>query len=199
MAMTQLYINRLPKKIIINDFELVFNTSFKVWIEYSELILDDELDVEYKAFKSIDLCYEKGIKILEYIDIETAFSKIMWFFLCGKTEEEDKEIDNKETPKQLYSFIEDWDYIYSAFYECYKIDIFEEDLHWWKFKSLFNSLSEDCMFSKILGFRAMTISPKMSKEQKKYYRKMKKLYALKDNRSKEEKESAFARSLMSTM
>ncbi|WP_299034102.1 Gp15 family bacteriophage protein [uncultured Anaerococcus sp.] len=190
--------NRLPKKVNVDGIDLYFNTDYRVWIEYSSLILNNEIDNEYKIFKSIDLCYKDGIKILNYIDLETAFNNIMRFFLCGKKEEQKKD-NEKENPKAIYSFDEDWDYIYSAFFECYNIDLFEVDLHWRKFKSLFNSLSDSCQFSKILGFRAMTINPKMSKEQKKYYRKMKRLYALKDNRSAEEKESSFAKSLMSTM
>lgn len=191
--------NKLPDRVIVDGTELLINTDFRIWIEYSNLILNDEIDIEYKIFKSIDLCYKDGIKILNYVDVETAFDKIMWFFLCGKKEEKNTENKEKENPKPIYSFEEDWDYIYSAFYECYKIDLFDVNLHWWKFKSLFNSLSDKCQFSKILGFRAMTINSKMSKEQKQYYRKMKRIYALKDNRSAEEKESAFARSLMSTM
>lgn len=189
---------RLPEKVLVKKVDLYFNTDYKVWIEYSNLILNDEIDKELKIFKSINLCYRDGIKILEYIDIETAFDYIMWFFLCGKKNTDNDE-DKKKDLKPIYSFEEDWDYIYSAFYECYNIDLFDIELHWWKFKSLFNSLSDDCQFSKILGFRAMTISSKMSKEQKKYYRKMKRIYALKDKTSAEERESSFAKSLMSTM
>ncbi len=190
---------KLPNYIDIEGIKIYFNTDFRVWIEYSNLILNNEIDNEYKIFKSIDLCYRDGIKILNDIDLETAFDKIMWFFLCGKKENINIKNQEKDNPKPIYSFEQDWDYIYSAFYECYSIDLFEINLHWWKFKSLFNSLNEECQFSKILGFRAMTITSKMSKEQRKYYRKMKRLYALTDTRSEEEKESAFAKSLMSTM
>lgn len=49
--------------------------------------------------------------------------------------------------------------------------------------------------SKIMGYRAMTISEDLSANEKKYYRKMKKIYALPDDRTQEEKERDFNSSL----
>ena len=50
-----------------------------------------------------------------------------------------------------------------------------------------------------MSFRSMKITSKMSKDEKKYYREMKKIYALPDERSEEEKETSFARSMMASM
>ena len=102
-----------------------------------------------------------------------------------------KEI-KKETSKRIYSYEFDAEYIYSAFMEQYKIDLNKEHLHWWKFKALFNSLNEEVLFSKIMSYRAIDLSKIKDKDMKKYYKKMKKLYALPDLRSEEEKENDFA-------
>ncbi len=42
-----------------------------------------------------------------------------------------------------------------------------------------------------MGYRAITIDNNMTDSEKKYYRKMKQIYALPDNRTQEEKERDF--------
>ena len=45
------------------------------------------------------------------------------------------------------------------FLEQYGIDLTQEhDLHWWRFKAMFDSLSEKTQFVKIMGYRSMTIT-----------------------------------------
>lgn len=51
-------------------------------------------------------------------------------------------------------------------------------MHWWKFRALFNSLPKDCEFMRAMEYRSIDITDNMSKEQKDFYRKMKRLYAL---------------------
>lgn len=67
-------------------------------------------------------------------------------------------------------------------------------MHWWKFKALFHALDENLEFMKIMRYRAVDIT-KIPKEQKDFYRKMKQIYALPDNRTEEEKEQDFISSL----
>ena len=69
-------------------------------------------------------------------------------------------------------------------------------MHWWKFRALFNGLNENVMFSKITGYRSMNTDKIKDKEQREYYEKMKRMYALPDNRTIEEKESDFANALV---
>ena len=68
-------------------------------------------------------------------------------------------------------------------------------MHWWTFKTLFDSISEETHFGKILQYRCIDVSQIKDKEMKKFYLKMKKAYALPDNRTDEEKERDFANSL----
>lgn len=207
MEKTNYLIKGLAEYKYINDYKLVFNTDFRVWIRYEELMQDEKLKAENLAISVLTLCFRDGLDILNYIDLETAFNQILWFFTMGdfdnktmkKTNDLEKENDVKEKSKIIYSFTYDWSSIYGAFMQCYKIDLFDASMHWWKFKALFNSLSEDTQFAKILSYRSISISSKMSKEEKKFYRSMKKLYGLPDTRSEEEKERSFAKSLYSSM
>ena len=208
MTTTQSYLTKgLPDSRRLYDYDLVFNTDFRNWIRYEELMLstnDEDLD----AIEILTLCFKDGVNILNEIDIESAFDSLLWFFTIGEEkekpkenipEEDDKENVVKPKAKIIYSYKYDWEYIYSAFMQCYGLDLFTCSLHWWQFKALFNSLSEDTQFVKILGYRSMTISSNMSKEEKRRIRKMKKIYGLPDTRSEEEKETSFARSMFNTM
>lgn len=62
---------------------------------------------------------------------------------------------------KCFDFLQDSQYIYSSFVYDYGIDLFDEQckLHWWKFISLFNSLSESSKMSNIIHIRLKPIPP----------------------------------------
>ena len=108
----------------------------------------------------------------------------------------EEEIVKKERKrKQIYSFEQDDFLIYSAFMEQYHIDLNEANLHWWKFKAMFDGLNDDILFSKVMGYRSIDLSKIEDKKQREHYAKLQKHWALVDSRSVEEKESDFANAL----
>ena len=113
---------------------------------------------------------------------------MLWFYRCGKEITSSKGNGKGKRVTQIYSFEHDDDYIYAAFMDQYNIDLQDiEYLHWWKFKAMFKSLKEDNEIVKIMGYRSMDLSKIKSKEEKAYYKKMRKLYEIpipKDEREK---------------
>lgn len=200
------FIKGLPKTINVNGEEVAINTDFKVWIRYEEIMLDEDKEAEKQIMEVLDTCLVDEFTMTRLDDLERLFDELMCFYgldkkiKSEKEAEEDKEKESDFSEKnKIYSYEYDWSYIYAAFMECYNINLFTVNLHWWEFKALFNSLNDKCLFSKIMSFRSMEITSKMSKEEKKYYGEMKKIYALPDERTEEEKEKAFARSMMASM
>lgn len=197
----------LPKYVKVSDSQIELNTDYRAWIEYEQLMLDEDMDSVEQIEKIVSTCLKDEVILESLEELEELFEELLWFYSLGKDdvkekvekEGKDKEADFNQGAKMVYSFEHDWSYIYSAFMECYNINLFKENLHWWEFKSLFESLNDKCKFSKILSYRSMKISSKMSKEEKKFYRQMKKIYALPDERTAEEKETSFARSMMASM
>ena len=61
---------------------------------------------------------------------------------------------------------------------------------------MFAGLKSDNRIVEIMGYREIEITPQMSKEQKQYYRKMKKLFALPLPKSEREKLSAIEEALL---
>ena len=187
--MVNILIDELPKKVGNVDI----NSDFRISILFELLMQDNELSEEEKVEQALILYYPNLEEITNY---KEAIENIIWFYKCGKEEVKenvDEESNMKNRQKQIYSYEFDAEYIYSAFMEQYNIDLNSISyLHWWKFKALFNSLNENVLFSKIMGYRAMNISKIKDKEMRKHYKKMQKLYALPDMRSEEEKENDFA-------
>jgi len=105
--------------------------------------------------------------------------------------------------KSFVNTISQFDYdfdagrIYAAFMQQYNIDLTRTDMHWWLFKTLFDGISEETHFGKILQYRGMNLSDVKNKEMRRHYERMKRVYAIPDNRSEEEKERDFTEGLAS--
>lgn len=165
------------------------NTDFRISILFELLMQDNTVSKKEKILQSLQLYYPDLDKIK---DFDKAIQDMLWFYRCGKELADSKENNNVERNKQIYSYEFDDDKIYSAFMEQYNIDLQDIDyLHWWKFKALFNALSEKTQFVKIMGYRAMNVNEIKDKKMKKQYRKLQKMYALPDMRTEEEKEYDF--------
>lgn len=170
-------IDKLPHHVIIDGVKYSINHDFRTSIKFELLIQESELSKKDKIIKILNLYYNDIPK-----NINKAIDKILWFYLCGKDTGE-KSTNNEETQslgitQRAYSFSYDKDYIFSAFYQIYGIDLSKTDMHWWKFKALFKGLTDDCLFSKIMYYRTVEINSKMSKDYQQRLRKLKELYAL---------------------
>ena len=182
-------IDQVVKSKIKEDF----NTDFRVSILFELLMQDNSLSDKVKLNQAINLYYQN---VSQIEDIEKAINNILWFYGCGKEEvnvDENKK-ENTKNNKQIYSYEFDDELIYSAFRDQYGIDLQEiEYLHWWKFKTLFNGLKKDNLIVEIMGYRAIDISKIKDKDEKKYYKKLQKLYALPDMRTTQQKEADFGK------
>lgn len=189
--MKNLLIHRLPT--LVKGIEI--NTDFRVSILFELLMQNKKIRKELKIIKSLQLYYPEFEKINNY---EEAIEQMLWFYRCGKEpSNENKERVSNSRNKQVYSYEFDDTYIYSAFLQQYNIDLQEvKYMHWWKFKALFDGLNEDTEIVKIMGYRAINLSKIKDTEKRNYYKMMKKLYKLPDNRTQEEKETEFARSFL---
>ena len=172
---------------------LKIRTDFRESIKFELLMQDNKIDEQTKIMQALKLYY---YDLSQITDIKQAINDILWFYAGGKKDIniEETKTDNTENKKQIYSYEFDDEYIYSAFMEQYKMDLNSiKYLHWWKFKSLMNGLSENIQFVKIMGYRAIDLSKIKDKDMKANYKKLKKQYALPDMRSEEQKEADFGK------
>lgn len=188
----------LPETVEIGDVEYQINTDFRISILFELMMQDSSLSDEEKMQEAVKLYYPEIPH-----DLKEAVEKLIWFYRCGKVEkakkntasQEEEDIDTQE--RLVYSFEYDDRYIYAAFLSDYGIDLQDiEDLHWWKFRAMFLALNDNCEFKKIMGYRSMKITSKMSKEQRAFYEKMQRVHALPISDDEQEKYDAITKALM---
>ena len=176
----------LPEEIKINGKAYPIETDFRTWIKFSQLAFSGKADAV--SFAEMIALVVKELPT----DINATIAALLEFYSCHNTQKSDT---NKSKQNRMFDFDSDAAYIYAAFMQQYGIDLTRANLHWWTFKSLFDSISEETHFGKIMQYRCTDISQIKDKEMKKFYQKMKCVYALPDNRSDEEKERDFAEGL----
>jgi len=188
-------IDVVPETVEIDGIEYGINTDFRISIMFELLMQDNSITDNEKINAALNLYYPE----MPHDPIQ-AIENILWFYACGKITETQNAEHTRDTTQQqaIYSFEHDAEYIYAAFLDQYGIDLQDiEHLHWWKFRALFKGLKEDNLIVKIMGYRAIKIDDNMTDSEKKFYRRMKKIYALPDNRTQEEKERDFTNAIAS--
>lgn len=182
-------IDKLPCSVIVDNIDTEIVSDFRMSILFEQLMKDNSVNDDVKIELALNLYFPKQY-IINTVD---AVNKIIWFYSSGKDIKESSGKSNSSNKHlNIYDFEQDADYIYAAFMEQYKIDLADIDyLHWWKFKSLFYGLNKDIQLSKIMFYRSVELTDDMTKNERKFYRDMKRLYALEDMRSEEEKEQDF--------
>ena len=73
------------------------------------------------------------------------------------------------------------DLIYAAFLQQYGIDILTTNMHWWKFKSLLDGLTNETKFMQVVGYRLMDISKIKDKNERKRLKELQDYYAIRSN------------------
>lgn len=169
------------------------NADFRTGIKLEMTAISQQDDTE--KLMQILLLYYGDISCIP-ADVGAAFTAVMNFYHCEKDNaSQGGTATNRRT--QIYSFEHDAPYIYAAFLEQYGIDLTQENnLHWWRFKAMFDSLSEKTQFVKIMGYRSMTITKDMSPQQKEFYRRMQKTYAIPVSKTEREKTTALEQALL---
>lgn len=167
-------------------------TSYKQGIKFELLMQDNELEKEEKVQLALNIFYnEKKLIITKAEELKKRIEDVLWFYMCGKEEKtSQKKVKGKQ--KQIYSYEFDDDKIYSAFIQQYKIDLQKHDLHWWQFKSMFESLTDETQIVQIMQYRATDLSKIKDKKERKRIKELQDLYKLPDMRTEEEKENDFA-------
>lgn len=171
--------DRLPDTVTVDGSQYPIHTDFRTWIIFEGLISDNTVPMMERMLAMIELCY------IEHPEPSIEAVMALLGFYMGNRKQGQGGSENK-AGKPNYSFEHDAEYIYAAFFTQYHIDLQTADLHWYQFKALFAAIDDTTMFGKILGYRGMEPSKIKDKEQKAFYRKMKSLYKLPDNRTPEQ-------------
>jgi hypothetical protein len=186
-------IDRLPKTVPIGGKDVPIRTDFRISMMFELLMTDAARTDEEKIIGALNLYYKEMPS-----DLNEAAEQMILFYKCGKEENEytKKLAESKSERKRVYSFDYDDDYIYAAFLGQYGVDLNSAKMHWWKFRAMFNGLTDDNEFVKIMSYRAIDITRDMSKSQQDFYRKMKRIHEIPQSKEEQEKQNQIEQILM---
>ncbi len=166
----------LPTSLHVGDEDIPIDTDFRTGILYEMAVMDPELTAQEKLFVALNLFFGDRASS---IDAEEAIPPMLEYAKCGRTQKRAQPSGSARFVAKAYDYEHDGGYIYAAFLAQYGVDLCDIPyLHWWKFKAMLDGLTEEHVFTKIIGYRTMEIDDKLPKKQKEFYKKMKKLHAL---------------------
>jgi hypothetical protein len=144
-------------------------TDYKRWVEYESVVFNPEMSDEGRLIAVLSMFTDDLPG-----DIGAAARAVIDFYLCGR--ESKSSVSETESRERLYDFAKDAPYIISAFRQCYSICL-PCDMHWWTFRALFEALPDDCLMSKIMGWRAQDLGELKGKDKERA-KKLKRRFAL---------------------
>lgn len=182
-----------PEYVKIGDKKYKINTDFRVAIKCNEIAQDDSIGDKERALAIIYKLFGD-----EGLNDEQNWQKLLElakkYLILGKESTnagDDNEID--------MDFSEDMAYIEASFMSDYKIDLANTKMHWWKFYSLLEGLSNSefgdcCILNRIRNLRTMDISKISDVKERERLAKAQEMFRLKKNKhevelTKEQEES----------
>lgn len=162
------------------------NSDFRTWILFEELILDDTIEPLEKGLRALRLVYAGEPKSTA----RDAWAPLLWFYRCGKDPRPARERGAGGGPR-AYDFEADAERIFSSFWQSYRIDLNDANLHWWKFRALLDGLPEDTSLSRAVYWRMVDTS-KLKGEQLRNAKEKQKYYAIRDAALEKENDNVAA-------
>ncbi|WP_337623173.1 Gp15 family bacteriophage protein [Gallintestinimicrobium sp.] len=142
---------------------------FQIGIQMMQISTDNEISEREKVWLMADLLFFELPGTAQEIT-----DGVQWFLGGWYT-------DNSEKSEKDSTPVMDWDMdqwrIYSAFRKQYGIDLNTVKMHFWVFMGLLTTLDE-CAFTRVADIRGKIVTGKMSADEKEFYRKAKRRYAI---------------------
>lgn len=165
---------KFPEHVTVQGIKYPIETDFREWIRFAELADDDNVPWQVQAQLMLGWYVDKIPD-----DLESAILALGDFLTARKLYPVDDLEKEEKNTQPAFSFEDDAGCIYSAFVECYGIDIQNiEYMHWWKFKTLFDGLPESTEIKQRMIYRTIDVNSIKDKEEKKRVKRIQKAIAL---------------------
>lgn len=164
----------LPCSVEVHGKIYSIQTDFQYYIIFSRMMKENH------QLKDFDFLYTEKIPQ----DRQQGLNELIKFAFPKRELPKDS---GEETDDIILDYEKDADYIYSAFFHYYNIDLLAEklSLHWYKFSSLLNGLKETKL-NDIMGFRSYKPRQTDGKEYKAQMLKLKEMWRIEEPLTEEE-------------
>lgn len=172
--------NNYPEFVKVNGKKYAINTDYRIALKCNKITADPNIGDNERILSIIYLLF--GDEALDDFENHTELILLaMKFLSCGI---EGSLNNTGEEVKRDMDFYQDWDYISASFMSDYNIDIDNVKMHWWKFYSLLNGLSNSydnncCVLNRIRNLRNFDVSKIEDPKQRSEIIKAKQSIALK--------------------
>lgn len=144
----------LPKTVEIGGVHYPINTDFRAGVAFELAIQEGKANV----YDLLMPFFGENVPR----DFKGAIEAITLFYCCGKLP---KKTNKPQNSKQAYSFDVDASAIFADFWNFYNIDLSQEGLHWWAFRSLLEGLPEKSEFKQRAYYRTCDLKGLTKKEK----------------------------------
>ena len=185
---------RAPDHVTIAGARCAIRTDFRVSIRFEQLVTRGDLADEALVDAVLSLYYDRPPA-----DKLAAANAALWFYRCGETAKNAGTVAGQGgSSRKLYDWEFDAGHVFAAFLADYGIDLESvEQLHWWKFRALFEALRADNTIRQIMEYRGTDIS-KLKGEQRRHCERMQQLYAIPVRAAERQKLDTIAAALKSS-
>lgn len=144
----------LPSSVKVGNSTFDIVTDFRAGVSFY-LMHEAGEENELKLFKPF---FPKGFPV----DINGAVEAVLYFLRMGEITGNDAPVKNN---KPSFSYDVDSEAIYADFWQYYNIDLSQDSLHWWTFRSLLFGLPEDSNFKMRIYYRTCNLRDLPKKEK----------------------------------
>ena len=144
----------LPSSVKVGNSTFDIETDFRAGVSFYCMVEAGEDDF----YKLCAPFFPNGLPL----DIAGAVEAVIYFLRCGESSGD----DTQKNSKPAYSFNVDSEAIYADFWRYYNIDLSQDSLHWWTFRSLLMGLPEDSNFKNHIYYRICDLKGLPQKERK---------------------------------
>lgn len=177
MMKQNMLLGELPSEVVIEGIPISVNYGYRAHI-LIEICMFSDQDDEQKLLDALNIFYCNEIPD----NVDAAMEQLLLFHHCGlPVEQKAGKATNRRRYTRAYCFEQDAPMIYAAFSAQYHLNlsrIKNNDLHWWEFMAMFESLSEELLISRVMFYRTADLKG-MGKNQKAFIKKMRSIYAIK--------------------
>lgn len=171
--------NKLPEQVTIDGISYQINYGYRAMMAIEIDMFSVDKSDEQKLLNALNMFYLSNIPD----NVEMAIEKMLWFHRCGEESSTGARKSRKKT--RGYCFEQDAPLLYAAFRQQYNIDLRRtksNELHWWEFSALFESLDENIKMAKVIYWRTCDLKG-MTKKEKEFIKKIREIYAIKGHNS----------------
>ncbi len=137
-----------PEAIEINGVEYGINTGYEYAIACFKCISDPDISEAERAYGVIGLLYKE---MPPDEDMQEALRLAIKYLQQGKEPKQDYH-------KPDMDFEADEMYIKASFLSDYRLDLDETPMHWWRFCTLLQGLTDDCILNRVRDIRNYDLS-----------------------------------------